>query len=84
MGPTECYHANLYVQHMAAMMYLLRSIYQHTAFMIENPEAKLFHHPLMRHVVARGVDDGGLGHVPISVTWCYFNDDGRRRRRRAG
>ena len=28
----------------------------------------------MRHVVARGVDDGGLGHVPISVTWCYFND----------
>ena len=70
----ECYHANLYVQHMAAMMYLLRSIYQHTAFMIENPEAKLFHHPLMRHVVARGVDDGGLGHVPISVTWCYFND----------
>ena len=52
MGPTECYEANLYVQHMAAMMYLLRSIYQHTAFMIENPEAKLFL-PALRHVVAR-------------------------------
>ena len=81
----KCYHANLYVQHMAAMMYLLRSIYQHTALLIENPEAKLFHHPLMRHVVARGVDDGGsraradLGRMRATST-----TDGRRRRRRAG
>ena len=76
MGSDEkCYDANLYVQHMIALMYLLRKLYPHVIFSVENPEAALVHHPLMAGIATMPLEDGGLGLMPILTTWCMWAND---------
>jgi len=73
---TLAYEANRNLMHLVAFMFLLRRRYPHVVFSLENPEATLANHPLIRHLVEQPVHEGGLGLLLTPVTYCYYDPAG--------
>ena len=69
------YEANVNLQHLVALYFLLRRLRPHTLLTLENPgfDKGLCMHPLIRHVIEAPIEEGGLGVKLIPTSYCLHD-----------
>ena len=71
------YEANVNLQHLVALYFLLRRLRPHAILTLENPgfDKGLCMHPLTRFVIEAPMEEGGLGLKLIPTSYCLYGRD---------